>query len=168
MLFSWGVSVCPSGTGLGDVHFLRHVFVLDKFCQHLWGVVHVGGVCFLDMCLYWIYSANNCGVLFTWGVSVCPSGTGLGHVQQKGPHNCLFWWPEKCLDDDYWTTKLHFLVTGQVPGGQVPGYMPGQTSARQTSARPDNCQGGQLPDQTTAREDKCQAMVLVLLALVKG
>ena len=81
---SWGVSVCPSGTGLGDVHFLRYEFVLDKFCQHLWGVVHLGGICFLDMCLYWIYSANNCGVLFTWGVSVCPSGTGLGHVQQKG------------------------------------------------------------------------------------
>ena len=26
----------------------------------------------------WIYSANNCGVLFSWGVSVCHSGTGLG------------------------------------------------------------------------------------------
>ena len=91
VLFTWGVSVCPSGTGLGDVHFLRYEFVLDKFCQHLWGVVHLGGIRFLDMCLYWIYSANNCGVLFTWGVSVCPSGTGLGHVQQKGPHNCLFW-----------------------------------------------------------------------------
>ena len=88
---SWGVSVCPLGTGLGDEHFLRYVFVLDKFCQHLWGVVHLGGVCFLDMCLYWMYSAKNCGVLFSWGVSVCPSGTGLGHVQQKGPHNCFFW-----------------------------------------------------------------------------
>ena len=30
--------------------------------------------------LYWIYSANNCAVLFSWGVSVCPSGTRLGHV----------------------------------------------------------------------------------------
>ena len=26
---------------------------------------------FLDMHFYWIYFANNCGVLFTWGVSVC-------------------------------------------------------------------------------------------------
>ena len=72
-----GVSVCPSGTGLGHVHFLRYVFVLDIFCQQLWGVVHlVECLCalraqgwvmyiFLDMCLYWIYSANNCGVLFT-------------------------------------------------------------------------------------------------------
>ena len=35
------------------------------------------------------------------------------------------------------------------------------------------CQGGQLPGgqepgRTSAKEDKCQAMVLVLLALVKG
>ena len=117
---------------------------------------------FLDMFLYWIYFANNCGVLFSWGVSVCPSGTGLGHVQQKGPHNCLFWWPEKCLDDDYWTTKLHFLVTGQVPGGQVPGYMPGQTSARQTSARPDNCQGGQVPGHGTCPTGTCQGVTCLL------
>ena len=34
----------------------------------------------LDMCLYWIYFANNCGVLFSWGVSVCPKGKGLGHI----------------------------------------------------------------------------------------
>ena len=54
-------------------------FVLDIFCQQLWGVVQLGGcLCalraqgwvmyiFLDMCLYWIYFSNNCGVLFTWG-----------------------------------------------------------------------------------------------------
>ena len=54
VLFSWGVSVCPSGTGLGHVHFLA-------------------------LCLYWIYSANNCCV-FSWGVSVGPLGTWLGHV----------------------------------------------------------------------------------------
>ena len=56
--------------------------------------------------------------------------------------------------------------------------MPGQTTARQTSARLDNCQTRQLPDQTSAsrtiarpdkcQEDRCQAVVLVLLALVKG
>ena len=75
VLFSWGVSVCPSGTGLGDVHFMRYLFVSDIFCQQLWGVVQLGGcLCalrahgwvvyiFLDMCLYWIYSANNCRVL---------------------------------------------------------------------------------------------------------
>ena len=45
VLFSWGVSVCPSGTGLGHVHFLRYMFVLDIFFQQLWGVVHLGGVC---------------------------------------------------------------------------------------------------------------------------
>ena len=45
VLFSWGVSVCPSSTGLDHVHFFRYVFLLDIFCQHLWGVVHLGGVC---------------------------------------------------------------------------------------------------------------------------
>ena len=48
-------------------------FVLDIFCQQLWGAVQLGSVN-----LYWIYSANNCGVLFSSGVSVCPSGTRLG------------------------------------------------------------------------------------------
>ena len=75
VLFSWGVSVCPSSTGLDHVHFFRYVFLLDIFCQHLWGVVRLGGVH-----LYCIYSANNCGVLFSWGLFVCPSGTRLGHV----------------------------------------------------------------------------------------
>ena len=65
--------MCPLGTMLGHVHVLRHIFVLDMFCQQFWGVVRLGGVH-----LYWIYSANDCGVLFSWGVSVCPSGTGLG------------------------------------------------------------------------------------------
>ena len=27
------------------VHFIRYVFVLDIFCQQLWGVVQLGGVC---------------------------------------------------------------------------------------------------------------------------
>ena len=56
MLFSWGVSVCPSGTGLGNEHFLRYVFVLDIYCQQLWNVVQLRG-------LY-----------------VCPLGTGLENV----------------------------------------------------------------------------------------
>ena len=61
-------------------------------------------------------------------------------------------------------------------------YFGDRTSARGTRARlharadkcqTDKCQnrqvpGGQVPDRTSAREDKCQAMVLVLLALVKG
>ena len=42
MLFSWGVSVCPSGTGLGNEHFLRYVFVLVIYCQQLWNVVQLG------------------------------------------------------------------------------------------------------------------------------
>ena len=45
MLFSWGVSVCPSGTGLGNEHFLRYVFVLDIYCQQLWNVVQLRGDC---------------------------------------------------------------------------------------------------------------------------
>ena len=32
------------GWGMYIVHFLRYVFLLDIFCQHLWGVVHLGGV----------------------------------------------------------------------------------------------------------------------------
>ena len=35
--------MCPSGTWLGHVHFLRYVLVLDIFCQQLWVVVQVGG-----------------------------------------------------------------------------------------------------------------------------
>ena len=84
--------MCPSGTRLGPEHDLRYVFVLDIFCQQLWGFVQLGGVCVpfghkvgactcSEICfLYWIYSANNCGVFFSWGVSVCPSGTRLGPV----------------------------------------------------------------------------------------
>ena len=33
----WRVSVCPSGTWLGHVHFLRYWFVLNIFCQQMWG-----------------------------------------------------------------------------------------------------------------------------------
>ena len=43
-------------------------------------------------------------------------------------------------------------------GRPVPDrQLPDQTSASRTNARPDKCQ-----------EDRCQAVVLVLLALVKG
>ena len=49
MLFSWGVSVCPSGTGLGNEHFLRYVFVLDIYCQQLWNVVQLRGC----LCALW-------------------------------------------------------------------------------------------------------------------
>ena len=34
--------MCPSGTGLGNEHFLRYVFVLDIYCQQLWNVVQLG------------------------------------------------------------------------------------------------------------------------------
>ena len=37
--------MCPSGTRLGPEHDLRYVFVLDIFCQQLWGFVQLGGVC---------------------------------------------------------------------------------------------------------------------------
>ena len=85
---------CPPGTMLGHVHVLRHIFVLDMFCQQFWGVVRLRGVH-----LYWIYSANNCGVLFTcWGVCV-PFGHRVGSCTTKG------------------TTVIS---GGQVPGGQVP------------------------------------------------
>ena len=47
VLFSWGLSVCPSSTRLGHLHVLRYIFVLDMFCQQLWGVVRFGGVHFL-------------------------------------------------------------------------------------------------------------------------
>ena len=75
------------------------------YCQQLLSVVKLGGVCMpfghkvkactcsetyicigyvlptiVDVHLYWIYSANNCGVLFSWGLSVCPSSTRLGHL----------------------------------------------------------------------------------------
>ena len=59
VLFRWGLSVCPSSTRLGHLHVLRYIFVLDMFCQQLWGVVRLRVVH-----LYWIYSANNCGCTF--------------------------------------------------------------------------------------------------------
>ena len=37
--------MCPSGTRLGPEHDLRYVFVLNIFCQQLWSVVQLGGVC---------------------------------------------------------------------------------------------------------------------------
>ena len=66
VLFTWGVSVCPSGTGFGNEQFLRYVFVLDIYCQQLWNVVHLRGcLCalraqgwgmyiFREMYLHWI------------------------------------------------------------------------------------------------------------------
>ena len=44
VLFSWGLSVCPSGTRLGHLHVLRYIFVLDMFCQQLWGVVDISRI----------------------------------------------------------------------------------------------------------------------------
>ena len=35
MNVNWGVSVRPSGAGLGYVRFQNYIFVLDIFCQHL-------------------------------------------------------------------------------------------------------------------------------------
>ena len=35
MNVSWRVSLCPSGTGLGNVHFWKCIFVLDICCQQL-------------------------------------------------------------------------------------------------------------------------------------
>ena len=37
--------MCPSGTRLGPEHDLRYVFVLNIFCQQLWGFVQLGGAC---------------------------------------------------------------------------------------------------------------------------
>ena len=64
VLFSWGVSVCPSGTGLRHVHFLRYVFVLDIFCQQLWDVVHlVGCLCALRAQGWVMYNIrDNCNI----------------------------------------------------------------------------------------------------------
>ena len=51
MLFSWGVSVCPSGTGLENAHVSGLVnvggdyYILDIYCQQLWNVFQLGGVC---------------------------------------------------------------------------------------------------------------------------
>ena len=95
--------LCPKGTQTPPN--------LNIFCKQLWGVVHfVVCLCalraqgwvmfiFLDMCLYWIYSANNYGVLFTWWGVCVPFGHRVGSCTTKG------------------TTVIS---GGQVPGGQVP------------------------------------------------
>ena len=69
------------------------------YCQQLLSVVKLGGVCvpfkhkvkactcsetyicigyvlptIVDVHLYWIYSANNCGVLFSWGLTAVWKG----------------------------------------------------------------------------------------------
>ena len=72
-LFSWGLSVCPSGTGLGHVHFIRYVFVLDIFCQQLWGVVHLGGVCVPFRHRVGSCTTKGTTVIMSWGANV------LGH-----------------------------------------------------------------------------------------
>ena len=78
---------------------------------------------FLDMHFYWINSANTCGMLFTWGVSVCPSGTGLLYNKRD---NCNIRRTstrrtsareDKCLEDKCQEDKCQ---GGQVTPGQVP------------------------------------------------
>ena len=59
MSVSWRVSVCPSGTGLGECTFLEYVSV-----EYI--------------CWYWIYHANTWEMGVSGRVSLCPSGTGLG------------------------------------------------------------------------------------------
>ena len=72
---SWRVSVCPSGTGLGNVQFRKCLFVLEICCQQFGEYVSVEYICW-----YWIYHANTWVMNVSWMVSVCPSGTRLGNV----------------------------------------------------------------------------------------
>ena len=69
------VSVCPSGTGLGNVQFWKCLFVLEICCQQFGEYVSVEYICW-----YWIYHANTWVMNVSWMVSVCPSGTRLGNV----------------------------------------------------------------------------------------
>ena len=75
MNVSWRVSVCPSGTGLGNVQFRKCLFVLEICCQQFGEYVSVEYICW-----YWIYHANTWVMNVSWMVSVCPSGTRLGNV----------------------------------------------------------------------------------------
>jgi len=76
MNVSWRVSVCPSGTGLGNVQFRKCLFVLEICCQQFGEYVSVEYICW-----YWIYHANTWVMNVSWRVSVCPSGTRLENVQ---------------------------------------------------------------------------------------
>ena len=71
--------MCPSGTRLGPEHDLRYVFVLDIFCQQLWGVVQLGGVCvpfghrvggctFSEICICIGYILPTNGVMCQWHI----------------------------------------------------------------------------------------------------
>ena len=71
----WNDYVCPSSTGLGNVHFLECVFALAMYCQQFGEYESVE-----YMCWYWIYHGNTWGINVSWWVSVCPSGTELGGV----------------------------------------------------------------------------------------
>ena len=55
--------MCPSGTGLGNEHFLRYVFVLDIYCQQLWNVVQLRGC----LCALWAQGWRMSGVVNVGG-----------------------------------------------------------------------------------------------------
>ena len=50
-IIHWRVSVRPTGAGFGNIHFLIHILILDRSCQHL-GIYILDISCQLlgDMC----------------------------------------------------------------------------------------------------------------------
>ena len=85
----WRISVHLLGAGLGKVHSVIYIFVLDICCQHLGYMRHLEGFyvpfghkvrectfCNIYIYLYWIYATNNWGKCVSWRVSVHFLGAG--------------------------------------------------------------------------------------------
>ena len=64
VLFTWWGVCVPFGHRVGSLIFLRYVFVLDIFCQQLWGVVHLMGcLCALRAQGWVMYNKrDNCNI----------------------------------------------------------------------------------------------------------
>ena len=75
------------------MYIFLDVFLLDIFCQHLWGVVHI--------------------------ITGFEHRTSARKTIAR-PHNYMFLRPDKCQGDKCQTSQIHAFKTGQVPGGQVP------------------------------------------------
>ena len=138
VLFTWWGVCVPFGHRVGSLIFLRYVFVLDIFCQQLWGVVHLMGcLCALRAQGWVMYNKrDNCNIrrTSTRRTSARPflmlskSARGTSARQTSARE-------DKCQGDN----------------------CQGRTSARGTRAREDKCQ-----------EDKCQAWYLSYWHLSRG
>ena len=80
---SWRVSVRPLCAGLGNVHFLTYIFVLDIYYQLFGRCMSVG-----YMYRYWVYSTKNWGFYQLQGV-YAPFGRRVGKCTFSKIYICI-------------------------------------------------------------------------------